>query len=494
MNTLTLIELSDAAWCELNDQTLRALRRADVVICDAKQHQPYLKYLSTKCSTVNAAVQTITLKSLTAQVLDEHDHALRIVCLWNTNGWCAELKTLIDGPLGYRALKIAQRHQLKPSTPRLARLPLFLENGSPAPRLFVTQQDWETHLEPSVPADCSYPNHIVYAGVNVPLSTLAMQALKLGLPSTSAITLISTESPIVIRKSTLHQATRQGSEVVNAKDLVIIGRPPDHDTLEAWCAQRPLLGRRFMITRAFEQQQPLSERLSHLGAQNVCLAVNGFAAISSDSQQRMYRELNRYDWIILTSVNAVHFFLKGLEQHGGRITDLDTIKIACVGPVTTAAVKSMGLNVALEPAAFTSEGLLKAFAQTAVKGSRMLLPRARVARPVLPDSLRMLQAHVDVVATYETRRIAGDPKLWKQMNALALDGVLFCASSAACDLESWIDTAEEASFKGNVPAFCIGPSTRVTAIKMGYAHVATATEHTVPGLVDCVAQYYLTPS
>jgi uroporphyrinogen III methyltransferase / synthase len=264
--------------------------------------------------------------------------------------------------------------------------------------------------------------------------------------------------------------------------------------LEAWCARRPLLGRRFMITRAFEQQQPLNERLSHLGARTVCLAVNGFTAIANTSTHRMYGTLNQYDWIILTSVNAVHFFLKGLEQHGGGVTDLDTLKIACVGPVTAAAVKAAGLDVALEPTIFTSEGLLKAFAQTSVKGTRILLPRAQIARPILPDALRSLHAQVDVVATYEKRSLTCDKEFWQQVNALALDGVLFCASSAVGDLENWIDTAEEDSFKNSVSAFCIGPSTSETAKLMGYVHVATATEHTVTGLVDYIAQYYLAPS
>jgi uroporphyrinogen-III synthase/siroheme synthase len=491
MNTLTLVELSDVPWCELTIQAFRALLQADVVICDKKYHQPYLKHVHTRCSVVEFTDQANALKSLENWVIKQPEQTQQIVCLWTAERHSAQVHSLINSKSDHRGLSVDTVHRLSARIPRLSQLPLFAEDKTAASRLFVNQADCPTQLERT--AGREHPNYLVCFGMTTPLPTLAQQVLNMGLSAASTMTLISSQFDIEISSHPLHQVLQHASEPINTKDLVIVGDAPDLNALQTWRAQRPLLGRRFMTTRALEQQRPLNDLLSSLGAQTISLAVSEFTAINSQAQREMYQGISQYDWIILTSVNAVHFFLDGFKQRGGGIAELANIKIACVGPVTAAAVESRGLSVDLAPTEFTSEGLLNAFAQTSLKGIRILLPRAQVARSVLPDSLRALQAHVDVIATYQKRSLDSDTKFWQQVNALALDGVLFCASSTVCALESWIDTAEEASFKRNVPAFCIGPSTRGTALKMNYAHVPTAVEHTVPGLVDCVVQYYLAP-
>jgi uroporphyrinogen-III synthase len=100
-----------------------------------------------------------------------------------------------------------------------------------------------------------------------------------------------------------------------------------------------------------------------------------------------------------------------------------------------------------------------------------------------------MNAEVDVIATYHTQPVSVHPEIWSKLNAPALDGVLFCASSAAIALENWIDPAEETRFKQCVPAFCIGPSTRQAALRMNYSQVFTAAEQTLPGLVDCITRH-----
>jgi uroporphyrinogen III methyltransferase/synthase len=102
-------------------------------------------------------------------------------------------------------------------------------------------------------------------------------------------------------------------------------------------------------------------------------------------------------------VNGVDAFMERLRHHG---LDLRAVpretKVAAIGPATAGALEAVGLRVDVVPEEFRAEALIEAIKDGSLAGRRVLIPRAKVAREVLPEKLREAGAEVVVPAAYET--------------------------------------------------------------------------------------------
>ena len=271
--------------------------------------------------------------------------------------------------------------------------------------------------------------------------------------------------------------------------LVYVGHSEDVAILSKWKQARPLLGRNLLITRAEDQQASLFNELTNLGAHVAKLSLTRLSVINGPKQTLMYDNLADYQWLLFTSVNAVTFFFKGLESGGYPRTSLIGVRIACIGPTTKACLESYGCEANLIPRTFTSEGLLDAFSKIPMNRLKVLLPRAEVARENLPDGLRNLGAQLDVVPIYKKELVDTELDTWNTLNVRAMDGVLFCASSAVQAMEKWINESNMGELRTTVQVFCIGPSTAATASQLGYTRIKVASEQTIDGLVDSIVNF-----
>src|SRR5207248_5827380 len=113
------------------------------------------------------------------------------------------------------------------------------------------------------------------------------------------------------------------------------------------------------------------------------------------------KRLPEYDWLILTSVNGVEAVWERVRKLGLPTSDLKKLKIAAIGPATKKAIENHGLKVDVVPQEYVAESVVRSL-RNQVKGKRILLARAKVARDVIPRELRKLGARVDVVEAYET--------------------------------------------------------------------------------------------
>ena len=126
---------------------------------------------------------------------------------------------------------------------------------------------------------------------------------------------------------------------------------------------------------------------------------------------RALAELDRYDWLVLTSPNAPPRLRDRLQT--GR-TELRA-RVACIGPSTARAVQEcLGWQTDLLPREYVAEGLLEAFEAQPLQGKRILLARAAEARDVLPRVLRERGARVDVVPLYRTVALEDLPSRTRQ--------------------------------------------------------------------------------
>lgn len=244
-----------------------------------------------------------------------------------------------------------------------------------------------------------------------------------------------------------------------------------------WFEQRPLFGRRVVVTRSKEQAGKLAGRLVAAGAEVVeapTIAIDdpadGGAALR-DAVQRV----GSFDWVVLSSPNGVQRFTSLLRD--GR--DLAGVRLAVVGPGTAAALAAHGLVADLLPDRYVAEGLLEAFPDPPEGGGRVLVVRAAVGREVLVDGLAERGWGVELVEGYRTVPAAFDESAVERL--AGADAITFTSSSS---VRSFVDSAG----LGAVPpvVVTIGPITSTTARELGLQVDAEADPHSLDGLVAAV--------
>jgi uroporphyrinogen III methyltransferase/synthase len=167
------------------------------------------------------------------------------------------------------------------------------------------------------------------------------------------------------------------------------------------------------------------------------------------------------------------------------------LTICCIGPRTAEALAVYGLRADVIPEQFQAEGLLETLAVRQMRGARVLIPRALVARELLPEQLRERGAEVDVVPVYRTIRpaVAVD-RLREQLRAGMIDVISFTSSSTVRNFVELFSSKEELlGLVGATTVACIGPITAATAREAGLAVQVMAAENTIPALADAIVQY-----
>ena len=174
-----------------------------------------------------------------------------------------------------------------------------------------------------------------------------------------------------------------------------------------WYERLPLFGRRIVVTRDRSQAGDLADRLHALGAAVIELpAIAIGPPADREPLDRAIQNLESYDWLIFTSANGVRFFMERLDASRRDLRALRA-RLCAIGPATRRALEALHLKVDLMPAEYVAESLVAAFAEIDLAGRRVLLPRAAVARDVVPRELAKRGAQVDVVEAYRTVVPAG---------------------------------------------------------------------------------------
>lgn len=279
---------------------------------------------------------------------------------------------------------------------------------------------------------------------------------------------------------------RVEAERIGAPAIVVVGEVVGLRDELAWYESRPLHGRRIVVTRARAQASALANELEALGAEVVQFPTIEIAPAKEPGPlDEAARTAAEYDWIVFTSVNGVAHFWAALRRAGRDARSLAGVQVCAIGPATAAVLERHGVVADLVPERFVAESVVSALSDLGdLTGRRILLPRAREARAVLPDRLRELGAEVTDVVAYETvPDTAGASSLRARIDAGEIDLVTFTASST---VRNFVD-AVGATLNGAQVA-SIGPITSATARELGLTVAIEATEYTVPGLVNAVVE------
>ena len=249
-----------------------------------------------------------------------------------------------------------------------------------------------------------------------------------------------------------------------------------------WFERLPLFGKRIVITRDRRQAMELAEPLEALGAETLLLPVIEVRAPADASPlDQAIGRLDDYDWIIFTSVNGVRYFVEALDRSQQDLRALKA-KLCTIGPATRAAVEALHLRVDRMPEEYVAESLLEALAGDDLKGQRIMLPRAAVARDIVPVTLRERGAIVEVVEAYRTVIPEAASARARELLARKPDWITFTSSST---VTNWIAVAGRETLNG-VKIASIGPITSATARECGLTVEVEANPHTIEGLVTAL--------
>lgn len=278
----------------------------------------------------------------------------------------------------------------------------------------------------------------------------------------------------------------------SAPSLIIVGSVVSlRDTLN-WFERRPLYGKGVVVTRAREQASGSAALLAELGANVIQFPTIEITPLADYSQtHKAIRSLRAYQLLVFTSVNGVRHFWLQLAALGLDSRALGGLKVAAIGPATAAELRAKGIEPDLVPEKYVAEsvaqGILALYGKT-IAGLRILLPRAKVARDVLPTTLTAAGAVVDVLPVYETLPCtARRDEVLAMLEAGDIHCVTFGSSST---VTNFLDLIPAAILKRhpNLKLACIGPVTAKTLQEAGLACHILPEEYTIPGLVEAVAR------
>jgi len=210
------------------------------------------------------------------------------------------------------------------------------------------------------------------------------------------------------------------------------------------------------------------------------------------------RNLHTYDWLILTSVNGVDAMWERMSRlglsldRGGPDCEGNRLRVAAIGPATKKAIEQRGTRVNVMPKEYVAESVVRSL-QSKVKGKRVLLVRAKVARDVIPQELRRAGAQVDVVEAYETvvprasrtrlQQVMEDPRRRPHI-------VTFTSSSTVKNFVELLGERKSSKSRAaqlqGIKAASIGPVTSATLRDFGLPVQIAAKEFTIPGLVSAI--------
>lgn len=253
---------------------------------------------------------------------------------------------------------------------------------------------------------------------------------------------------------------------------------------------KPLSGRRIVLTRARAQASAFTRALQDLGAEAVELpTIEIVPPASYGPLDRAIENLAMYDWIIFTSVNGVYSFAARLAYLGRTMKP--GIRAAAIGPETAKAAASLGVTPEVVPEEYRAEAILAKLRPGEMRGRRVLVPRAADARDVLIETLRDWGALVDVAEAYRTvapENAAG------QARALVLGGgadmVTFTSSSTVKNFAALFPRVDVKAMLAETAVACIGPITEATAVKLNIRVDVVAKEYTIPGLTKAIVEYF----
>jgi uroporphyrinogen III methyltransferase/synthase len=263
-----------------------------------------------------------------------------------------------------------------------------------------------------------------------------------------------------------------------------------------------LTGRTILLTRQRDDRDELAAALESEGARLIsCPTIAITDPESYDRLDAAIVDLFGYDWVIFTSVNGVEYFLRRMEVLGQSLEQLDELRVCAIGEATAERLANSAVHVDLVPTDSNAEGVYRALCDylggaEGLRTLNMLLPRAAVARDVLPKALLAAGARVDDVPAYRTIAATGADlgRLKALLDGGGVDCVTFTSSSTVRNFAGLFEVDELGTLLAGVDVACIGAVTAATAREFGLTVAVQPPDTTFSALAAAIRQFYSSQS
>jgi uroporphyrinogen III methyltransferase/synthase len=326
------------------------------------------------------------------------------------------------------------------------------------------------------------------------LKEIAAELVAHGRPPTTPVALVrwgATARQEVLIGSLADIAERAEAQGFGAPVVIVVGEVVRLREKLRWFDNRPLFGKRIVVTRSRAQASDLAALLAERGAEPIEFPViriappDDFGALDPAIER-----LGSYDWVIFASPNAVDALMTRCLQLGKDVRAWGRARLCAIGPATARRLQEMGLHVDLVPERFVAEGVVDAFAGVDVAGRRFLLPRSNIGRELVADLLTERGAHVEAVLAYQTLPDTGDAEdMRARLREGEIDAVTFTSSSTVRNFHAALGLDEEPALLDGVVIACIGPITAAAAGELGLT-VDIVAEPPIPAFVEAIVQHY----
>lgn len=271
--------------------------------------------------------------------------------------------------------------------------------------------------------------------------------------------------------------------------VVVIGRVVALRDEIGWYEDKPLFGKRVLVTRSRTQASVLSRMLAEEGAEAIEVPTIEIAPPGDFSElDEAIRNLGRFRWVVFTSVNGVAAFFNRLNHLGMDARALGSSLVCAIGPITAKALEQRGIRPDFTPPRYTTERLVEGLSEYGVEGARVLMPRTNIAPEDAARALENLGAEVVQPVAYRTLTPSGSAaKARELLGRGRIDIATFTSSSTVANLMELLDG--DPSFLQDVMIACIGPVTARKARDLGLKVDVVARRHTVAGLVEALKDY-----
>ncbi len=270
--------------------------------------------------------------------------------------------------------------------------------------------------------------------------------------------------------------------------VIVIGEVVKLRDELAWVEKKPLWGKKILVTRARSQASVLVNRINELGGD--AIEFPSIKIVKEPDLRPLYDafyNINEYDWLIFTSVNTVDIFFNEMSQAGMDIRKLKGIRICAIGPATRKKLESRGLKVDMPPEDYRAEGIIGELSKKAKPGQSVLLPRAKGARSILPETIRQWGLKVNEICLYEAQSTLEGIEISKEKIIDSdVDYITFTSSSTVSNFVKIIGEKNVKKLDETAKVVCIGPVTADKARKSGFTVDLVADYYTIEGLLDVI--------
>jgi uroporphyrinogen III methyltransferase/synthase len=265
--------------------------------------------------------------------------------------------------------------------------------------------------------------------------------------------------------------------------LTIVGPTVAERSLETWFTERPLFGRRVVLTRPKHQCDDARRLLVDLGAEVLLQpAIEIGEPGDWGPLDAALERIGEFDWVVFSSVNGVQSFFARLRRHGRDARALGRARLAAIGPGTAEALEEEKLRADLVPENFRAEALAEAVIRAAAPKSRVLLVRASRGREVLAEMLTAAGHAVTQAEAYSSTDVAmADPEIAAMLATGRIDWLTVTSSAIA---KSLVNLFGDDLRKTRLAS--ISPITSETLRWLGHEPAVEAEEYTLPGIVQAI--------